>query len=82
MQYVYVIESVEKNYIYVGMTNNVGSRLRQYQSGKSKTTKAYTPFRHILTEVYKTRVETREREKYLKSGIGKEWIKREILGRL
>jgi hypothetical protein len=40
-----------------------------------KTTKPYVPFRKILIEEYRNRKEARMREKYLKSGCGKEYLK-------
>jgi putative endonuclease len=61
------------------LTNNVGRRFQQHQEGKEKTTAPYRPFTLILQEQYKTRVEARSREKYLKSGTGKEWIKNNLL---
>jgi putative endonuclease len=60
------------------LTNNAERRFEQHQKGKEKTTAPYRPFEVILTEKYSTRPEAREREKYLKSGIGKEWIKKYI----
>ena len=75
MFYVYVIKSQLRNYIYVGMTNNFQRRIKQHNNGENSTTKAYRPFELIFVEEYNTRVEAREREKYLKSGIGKEFIK-------
>ena len=75
MFYVYVIKSQLRNYIYVGMTNNFQRRIKQHNSGENSTTKAYSPFDLVFGEEYNTRAEAREREKYLKSGIGKEFIK-------
>ena len=75
MFYVYVIKSLSRNYIYVGLTNNVQRRLKQHNNGENKTTKAYSPFELILSEEFQTRKEAREREKYFKSGVGKEHIK-------
>ena len=46
--------------------------------GYNKTTKPYKPFELILVEKYETRVEARSREKYLKCGIGKEFLKKLI----
>jgi len=63
------------------LTNNLVRRVKQHQEGKEKTTNPYRPFEIILVEEYKTRKEAREREKYLKSGAGKEWIKNIILKR-
>jgi len=76
MYFVYAITSLNRNYIYIGLTNDHQRRINQHQMGKEKTTAPYRPFAVIFTEQYETRIEARQREKYLKSGIGKEWIKR------
>jgi putative endonuclease len=75
MYYVYVLQSQAKPYLYVGLTNNVKRRVGQHQAGREKTTKPYIPFKLLFTEPFPDRVQARIREKYLKSGIGKEWIK-------
>ena len=75
MYYVYAIKSVSKNYIYVGLTNNPERRIKQHNSGKERTTRPYFPFMTLIIESYPTRIEARKREKYLKSGIGKEFLK-------
>ena len=75
MFYVYVIKSQLRNCIYVGMTNKFQRRIRQHNSGENSTTKAYGPFELVFGEEYNTRAEAREREKYLKSGVDKEFIK-------
>ena len=76
MYYVYVLVSEFRNYIYVGMTDNVERRIAFHNAGYNKTTKAYRPFGVLLIEEFSSRVEARDREKYLKSGVGKEFIKR------
>jgi len=76
MFFVYAIKSLDRNYIYVGLTNDFDRRLNQHNSGQNRTTKAYLPFKVILVESYNTRPEARKREKYLKSGIGREYLKR------
>jgi len=72
---VYAIRSEVRNYIYVGMTGNIERRLKEHNNGENRSTKAYKPFVLIYTETFQTRVEAREKEKYLKSGIGKEFLK-------
>lgn len=72
---VYAIASLSRNYIYVGMTNNVENRLRQHNGGQTRSTKPYRPYRLIYKEFIGLRVDARAREKYLKSGIGKEFLK-------
>jgi putative endonuclease len=75
MYYVYAISSLERNYIYVGLTYNIERRLSEHNTGKNKTTKAYSPFVLIYFEKCGNRIEARIKEKYFKSGIGKEKLK-------
>lgn len=75
MYFVYAIKSELRNYIYVGLTNNLERRFFEHNSGKNKTTKAYKPFKVIYTKEFETRIEARNKEKYLKSGSGKEFLK-------
>jgi putative endonuclease len=75
MYYVYAISSLERNYIYVGLTDNIERRLSEHNTGKNKTTKAYSPFVLIYFEKCGNRIEARIKEKYFKSGIGKEKLK-------
>jgi len=76
MFFVYVISSKKRKYIYVGLTQNVEERIFRHNSGWEKTTMAYIPFELILEEKFTYRIEARKREKQLKSGSGKEWLKR------
>ncbi|MFZ4648965.1 MAG: GIY-YIG nuclease family protein [Patescibacteria group bacterium] len=73
--FIYVIKSEIDNYIYVGTTINTERRIKEHNSGRNKTTKSYKPFKILLIEEYPDRATARQREIYLKSGCGKEWIK-------
>lgn len=73
--FVYVLSSIKRKYIYVGLTKDVERRIKQHNSGKEKTTKPYAPFKLIYTEKFSSRVLARTKEKYLKSGCGKEFLK-------
>ena len=42
--YVYALNSLNRNYIYVGLTNNTMRRFKQHQEGKETTTAPYRPF--------------------------------------
>ncbi len=75
MYYVYALKSVERNYIYVGLSNDVDRRLLEHNNGYNKTTKAYLPFILIHQERFETRKEARIREKYLKGGSGKKFLR-------
>jgi len=76
MFFTYAIKSTTKNYLYVGLSNDVERRLNEHNSGYNKTTKPYAPFILIYQKEYPTRQEARKAEKYLKSGIGREFLKR------
>tara|TARA_A100001015_G_scaffold153941_1_gene170840 strand:+ start:162 stop:410 length:249 start_codon:yes stop_codon:yes gene_type:complete len=75
MVWVYAISIVVRNYIYVGMTKDVDARLARHNKGREKITKLYAPFQLIFTEICANRVKAREREKYWKSGIGKQKLR-------
>ena len=72
---VYAIKSMSRNYIYVGMTNNLPRRFSEHNKRENKSTKAYTPFALIYDEEFSDRALARLRERYLKSGAGKEFLK-------
>jgi putative endonuclease len=74
--YVYALSSLHRNYIYVGLTSNLDQRMDVHQSGRNKTTAPYRPFQLIYFELCETRVEARLREKYFKSGVGKEKLRK------
>jgi putative endonuclease len=76
MVWVYAISSLDQNYIYVGMTIDLKSRLNRHNSGREITTKYYAPFRLIYKENCVDRITARKREKYWKSGVGKEHLRR------
>jgi putative endonuclease len=76
LYYVYAIKSLTRNYIYVGLTNNIERRILQHNKGENRTTKAYMPFIMIYSEKFETRNDARTKERYLKSGIGKEFLKK------
>lgn len=73
--YVYVIRSEKDGRFYVGLTSNVKKRVSQHNAGRTRSTKAYRPWKLFFFEECLNRIEARKREKYLKSGYGKQWIK-------
>jgi len=75
MYTVYALKSLEKNYIYVGMTSALQRRINAHNSGYERTTRPYLPFTLIYSEEHASRISARQREKYLKSGAGKEYLK-------
>jgi putative endonuclease len=72
---VYALKSEKDGRIYVGFTQDINRRLKEHNSGKTKSTKGWAPWFVIFTEEVETREEARVREIYLKSGVGKEYLK-------
>jgi putative endonuclease len=78
MYYVYVISSINRSYTYIGLTDNPNRRIEQHNRGYNRTTKPYRPFHTILIEEFATRPQAREREKHLKTGWGRQALKKKI----
>ncbi len=72
--FVYALKSLGRNYIYVGLTNDVDRRFDEHNKGYNKTTKPYRPFQIILREECPSRQAARTREKELKSSKGKRFL--------
>jgi len=75
MHHVYVIKSKDHDRYYIGITSDLTRRINEHNSGKTRSTKGYKPWDLYYFEEYATRQEARQREKYLKSGEGREYIR-------
>ena len=76
MYFVYVLKSLKDSRLYKGMTNNIDRRVYERNLGKHKSTKPYRPWKLVHHEIFGFREEARKREIYLKSGIGREFLKK------
>jgi putative endonuclease len=72
--FVYAIYSDSRKRRYIGISINPENRLEDHNRGQTKSTKPYRPWKLVYTEVFNSRTEARKREKYLKSGIGREFL--------
>ena len=76
--YTYVIECEDRS-LYIGQASDLIKRWEQHISGQgSNWTKSHKPVRIIHHEIFPSREEALKREKELKTGFGRKWIKREI----
>lgn len=75
MFYVYVLQSLKNNRFYIGCTNDLFRRLREHNEGRSKYTKSTRPFKLVHHEPFKDLKLARKRERLLKGGQGREWLK-------
>jgi putative endonuclease len=76
MIFLYVIKSEVNGNLYVGICKDVARRLRDHGSGKNRYTKGLRPWKLVHTEEFPDWSSARIKEKYYKSGIGKEYLKR------
>jgi putative endonuclease len=78
MFYTYVLRSEKNNKLYTGSTKDLRRRLAEHQSGKSTYTRNRGPFVLIYYEAGLSEGDARAREKYLKSGMGKRYLKNRL----
>ena len=75
MYSVYVLYSEKFDKIYIGYSSDLEQRLISHNElGKKDWTIKYRPWKLIHREDYETKAEAMIREKFLKSGTGREWI--------
>jgi putative endonuclease len=76
MWFVYVLYSVESGKTYVGFSNDVDRRLFEHNVSESKGfTLRYRPWTLIRREAYESKPEATKRERFLKTGRGRDEIK-------
>jgi putative endonuclease len=76
MFYVYVLRSQRTGRRYVGSCENREERLRRHNAGDSKTTRHGVPWILIHSETCVTRSEALRRERYYKTGRGRDELNR------
>lgn len=78
LYYTYVILCDDGSY-YKGFTKNLEQRYQQHLSGNgAEHTKKHKPVKIVYYETFNTEKEAVEREKYLKSGSGREWLSNKL----
>ena len=71
----YVLRSRTTNRLYTGSTSDFDTRLRQHNQNASISTKFRGPWDLIYRENFVTLAEAVRRERYLKTGKGRDEIK-------
>jgi len=81
--WVYILQSESSGKLYKGQTSDLERRLKRHNTheagSRRYTYKQKGPWRLLYSEDFSTRSEAMKREKFLKSGQGREWIKSNIL---
>ena len=71
---VYILQGKDKR--YVGITNNLTRRLAEHRSGHTKSAQVIGQFELLHTEEFPDHITARKKEKFLKSGQGRELLPR------
>lgn len=75
MFYVYILQSDSDDGLYIGFSTDLRRRLKEHQAGLSFATLYRGPWRLIYYEAYLEEADALGREKYLKSGGGRRFMK-------
>ncbi|MBN1270357.1 MAG: GIY-YIG nuclease family protein [Kiritimatiellae bacterium] len=76
----YVLQSRTSGRRYVGITNDLVRRLAEHRRGQTAAGRLLRDFELVLSESFPDHVTARKREKYLKSGQGREWLRSAVSG--
>ena len=80
--YSYVLRSTKNGILYKGSTQNLEIRLQTHNSGKVKFTSKNIPWELVISEEFSTRSEAVKREKWYKSGVGRDWINSKLQSKI
>lgn len=78
MHGVYVLGSQMDGTLYVGSSHDIKARLAEHNAGRVPATKLRKPFELLYCEVHASRSDAMQRELYLKTGWGKNYLERTI----
>lgn len=78
MHYVYVLRSVRDHGFYIGYSSNLRRRLLEHAEGNSFATSYRGPWKLIYYEAYLEQADALGRERYLKSGAGRRFLKSQL----
>ena len=78
MYYIYVIQSNKDKKFYTGFTGDLQNRLQDHNAGRVPSTKGRGPFKLMYYEACLNEQDALAREKYLKSGMGKRYLRNRL----
>ncbi|PKL48963.1 MAG: excinuclease ABC subunit C [Planctomycetes bacterium HGW-Planctomycetes-1] len=78
--YTYYLKCVKDETFYTGCTNDLRKRLKEHNQGKVFYTKHRLPVELIYFEACLNKSDDYRRERYLKTGMGKRYLKNRLKG--
>jgi putative endonuclease len=76
--YVYLLQSLKDYSWYIGYTNNLKKRFFEHNKGINRSTKGKRPWKLIYYEAGINEIDAKNRERYLKSGMGRRYLKNRL----
>ena len=73
---VYILKSLKDNKRYIGFTEDIERRIQEHNNGLVKSTKNRRPFALIHSESFEVKQEALNKEKFYKTGKGREFLKK------
>ena len=74
----YVLQSESDSGFYIGFSTDLKRRLSEHTRGASSATKSRGPWKLIYYEAYMEREDAEGREKFLKSGAGRRFLRTQL----
>ena len=78
MFYTYVLISEKDGQLYIGWSNDLANRIKDHKSGNVNSTKDRLPIKLIYYEACLSKEQAIIREKQLKSGYGRKYLKHRL----
>ncbi len=78
MYYTYVLQSKKDGEFYTGFTKNLKLRFEQHNKGLVESTKDRIPFELVYYEACIDKNDATKREKYLKTYLGKMFLRKRL----
>ena len=77
MFFVYVLYSLNDHGLYIGYTTDLRRRMQEHEEGLSKSTSWRRPLILAYYEAYFCQADAEGRERFLKSGAGRVYIRKQ-----
>jgi putative endonuclease len=82
MHYVYLLESKDSSKRYIGYTTDLKRRLKEHNNHENVSTAGQREWKLIYCETYLHKMDALGREKFLKSGSGWRYLKKQLMNYL
>ncbi len=80
MHYTYILVSHHDRRFYTGCTSDLCQRLREHRAGRVRSTAYRQPVQLIYYEACLSRDDALRRERFLKTGKGKRYLRNRLAG--